>query len=166
MDEFLAIGDVTVFVLAWGAASTIVDGGDADYKIVKLFLEENGAILIVFVPLVDHLFESFSLRCLGEALELVFYPVHEEEVIGAETDFGDLMIIIQEVGDVWADAVRPNWLLMVFVDRILSVLGIGFDGLGCDGLDDGVDSDVPDLEALANAVEQVCFPQVLWEDAS
>ena len=94
MDEFLAIGDVTVFVLAWGAASTIVDGGDADYKIVKLFLEENGAILMVFIPLVDHLFESFCLICLGEALELVFYPVHEEGVIGADTNFGDIVLII------------------------------------------------------------------------
>ena len=83
-----------------------------------------------------------------------------------KTDFGNLVLIIEEFGDVWADAVRPNWLLLEFVERILRVLGTGFDGLGCDGLDDGVDSVVPDLEALANAVKQVCFLQVCWEDAS
>ena len=63
------------------------------------------------------------------------------------------------------DSVRPNWRLLAFVERILHVLGTGFDRLGCDGLDDGADADVPDLEALATAVEQVCFPQFFWEGA-
>ena len=88
------------FVVAWGAALIIVDGGDADGQAFKVFLDENSAIITVFVPLVDHLFESVAVRCLGEALELVFYPVNEEGVIGVETGFGELVLILEEVGDV------------------------------------------------------------------
>ena len=72
MVDFLAIGDVIRFVVAWGAVSTIVNAGDTDGQVVKVFLEEHGAILMVFVPLVYHLFEKFALRCLVEALKLVF----------------------------------------------------------------------------------------------
>ena len=97
------------------------------------------AILMVFVPLVYPPLESFALRYLGEALELEFYPVHEEGVIGVETYVGELVHILEEVGDVLVDAVRPNWRLLAFVERTLHVLGTGFDGLGCDGLDDGVE---------------------------
>ena len=120
---------------------------------------------MVFVQLIDHLFESFALRCLGEALELVFYPVHEEGLICVETNFCELVLILEEVGDVLVDSVRPNWRLLAFVERILHVLVTGFDRLGCDGLDDGVDADDYDLEALTTGSKQVYFPQVLWEDA-
>ena len=65
-----------------------------------MFLEETGAVLVVFVPLVDHIFEGFSLSCLSEALEMIFYPMYEERIIGAETDFGELVLILEEVGDV------------------------------------------------------------------
>ena len=57
--DFLAVGDFIGFVVAWGAASSIVDGGDSDDQVVKVFLEENCDIIMVFVPLVDHLFEIF-----------------------------------------------------------------------------------------------------------
>ena len=59
MGDLLAVSDVIGFVVAWGAASSIVESGDADDQVVKVFLEENGAILMFFVPLVDHLFEIF-----------------------------------------------------------------------------------------------------------
>ena len=48
----------------------------------------------------------------------------------------------------------------------MHILVTGFDGLDCDGLDDGVDADIPDLEAFATGVEQVCFPHGSWKDAS
>ena len=59
MGDLLAVSDVIGFVVAWGAASSIVESGDVDDQVVKVFLEENGAILMFFVPLVDHLFEIF-----------------------------------------------------------------------------------------------------------
>ena len=161
MVDLIAVGEVIGYVVSWGAAST-----NADDQVVKIFPEKHGAILMVFVPLVYPPLESFALRYLGEALELEFYPVHEEGVIGVETYVGELVHILEEVGYVLADAVRPNWRLLAFVERTLRVLGTGFDGLGCDGLDDGMDADVPDLEALATGVKQVCFPHVCWEDLS
>ena len=44
MVDFLAIGDVIGFVVAWGAVSTIVNAGDTDGQVVKVFLEEHGAL--------------------------------------------------------------------------------------------------------------------------
>ena len=45
--------------------------------------------------------------------------------------------------------------------RILGVLGTGFDRLGCDGMDDFANTDVFDRESFAVLVEEVWFPYVL-----
>ena len=95
--DLLDVSDIVGFFVAWGTASIIVDGGDADDQVVKLFLEEDIAVLMVLVPLVGPLFEIFALGSLGEVIELIFYIVHEEGVIGVEYDPGELVLIFEKV---------------------------------------------------------------------
>ena len=52
-----------------------------------------------------------------------------------------------------ADAFRPHWCLLTFVQSILGVLGTGFDILSCDELDDAVKTDVFDRESFDVLVE-------------
>ena len=132
------IDDIVCLVVPCCLSVLVVDSGYRCDKLIKLDICIPVTVAIYFVPIVEGLSETGSLRGLGKLFYTEVEVVDKDRVICRESYLGELVLVFSDCCAVCADDFTPLWCNLMFENSHVGVLGSRLDVFSLDGLNDVV----------------------------